>query len=222
MNARRPAQAKRIKALPDRLSQFFRGPRARGGMAATEFALVLPVMLILFSGMVTYGTVTEISRKVTLTARNITDLVSQYETLTTSDMNILLNSTSQVMAPFSLATATLVVVQISVDASNKATISWSEQLANGQITSPASGYTPGAAVTLPTNVVQTVAQGRCPTTPATVPNPTGACVILGHVTYVYTPMIGYAVTGSITLSDDIYMNPRLSTGVTINAAQTTP
>jgi Flp pilus assembly protein TadG len=222
MNAPRHAHVERIKTLPARLSAFFRGPNERSGIAATEFALILPVMLILFTGMLTYGFAIEINRKVTLTARNIADLVTQYETLTTSDMNTLLNSASQVMAPFSLATTTLVVAQVSVDSSNNATISWSEQLANGTITSPASGYPAGTPVSLPANVVQPIATGRCPTSPATVPNPTGACVIWGHVSYAYTPMIGYNVTGPITLTDDMYMNPRLSTGVTINAAQTTP
>ena len=37
--------------------------------------------------------------------------------------------------------------------------------------------------------------------------------IFGEVQYTYTPAIGYQVTGSITLHDQTFMSPRLSSNV---------
>src|SRR5262249_34578778 len=49
----------------------------RSGIAATEFAVIVPLMLVLFFGVVEFSTAVAIDRKVTLTARTLSDLVSQ-------------------------------------------------------------------------------------------------------------------------------------------------
>jgi Flp pilus assembly protein TadG len=204
------------------LCAFLRRRDGERGAAAVEFAFILPTMLILFTGIWIYGTVVEINRKVTLTARNITDLVTQYETLTTADMTTLMNSGSQVMAPFALTNAAILVAEVTVNSTGQASIVWSESLSGGTINDPAPGYTPGTVVVIPSNMVQSAASGQCPTTAGATSPGTGSCVIWGSVTYTYTPSIGYQVTGPIALAENLYMNPRLSTGVLIDQATTTP
>jgi len=181
---------------------FLRGDRGQDGVAATEFALVLPVGLILFTGVLTFGTANEINHKVTLSARTITDLVAQCSSLSTTDMTTLLNATAEVMSPFSSANMTMTVSQITVPTSGSATISWSAAL-NG------SGYTAGQSVTLPSGMVS----GNTSTT----------YLLWGHASYVYTPAIGYMVTGPLTLYDDFYMYPRNSPSglVTYSSTATT-
>ena len=44
-----------------------------------------------------------------------------------------------------------------------------------------------------------------------VPN---TSLIWSEVQYTYKPVIGYVVTGTLTLKDQIYMRPRLSDAVT--------
>ena len=73
-----------------------------------------------------------------------------------------------------------------IDANGKATIDWSKTL-NG--TARAAGST----VTLPPALV--------------VPN---SSLIWSEVQYTYKPVIGYVVSGTLTLKDQIYMRPRLS------------
>ena len=201
---------------------FLKPGRGEAGIAATEFALILPVMLILFTGMLVYGTAIEINRKVTLTARNITDLVTQYETLTTADMTTLMNSAAQVMAPFSLSTVNVTVAEVTITATGQASIVWSESMAGGKITDPAPGYSPGTAITIPTSMIQSAALGQCPPKAGATSPGTGGCVIWGNVSYVYTPSIGYELTGPIVLAENMFMNPRLSTGVLIDQPTTTP
>src|ERR1700726_967518 len=51
--------------------------RDRSGIAATEFAVIVPVMLVLFFGTVEFSSGIAVDRKVTLIARTLSDLTSQ-------------------------------------------------------------------------------------------------------------------------------------------------
>jgi Flp pilus assembly protein TadG len=188
------------------LRRFWSGSASAHAMAATEFALILPLALVVFTGSLVYGTASEINRKVTLTARNVTDLVSQYSSLTSADMTTLINSAAQVMAPFSTANVTLVITDLTVSNSGQATVEWSVALSG-------SGLTTGATVlNVPANILA-------------IPGVAGQAtmhIIWGHVAYQYTPSIGYQFTGPITLYDDIYLSPRLSADVQYPAATTAP
>ena len=189
------------------LRDFLRGGASERAAAAVEFALVLPVGLLLFTGAYIYGTVNEINRKVTLTARDVTDLVTQYSAITSSDMTSLLNSSAQVMAPFSTSGLTLVVSQVTINTAGVATVNWC-----------APSCLPGYSVnnTTPTPL---------PSNIAGIPQATGqssVTVIWGHAAYSYTPSIGYMLTNTFNLSDDIYLSPRVSSTITINASASQP
>jgi Flp pilus assembly protein TadG len=191
MTSGRPYTSRRIRRVLAQTSGFLRGRKSEKGVAATEFALILPVGMLLFTGILTFGTVNELNHKVTLSARTITDLVAQCSALDTADMNQLLLATAAVMYPFSPANLTMTVSQIAVQPNGgSAAISWSAALSG-------SGYTPGQNVTLPSGMVS----GNTSTT----------YILWGHASYPYAPTIGYMVTsilGPITLSDDFYMYPR--------------
>jgi len=45
-------------------------------------------------------------------------------------------------------------------------------------------------------------------------NIASSSLIWGEVSYSYKPVIGYVITGTMTLTDQIYMRPRLSDSVT--------
>ena len=49
----------------------------RSGIAATEFAVIVPVMMVMFFGTVEISTGVAVDRKVTLISRTLSDLVSQ-------------------------------------------------------------------------------------------------------------------------------------------------
>jgi hypothetical protein len=35
-------------------------------------------------------------------------------------------------------------------------------------------------------------------------------LILGEVSYAYTPIVGYTISGTLTLSDTMFMSPRIT------------
>jgi Flp pilus assembly protein TadG len=159
------------------------------GVSAVEFAMLVPLMLSLYLGAVEISQGIGADRKVTLTARTVADLVSQVSSVNNNDMTNSLNAASAVMAPFPSSSLKVVVSSVSIDAQGKATIAWSDTL-NGTARSK------GSTVTLPSALA--------------IPN---SSLIWSEVQFSYKPVIGYVVTGTLNLKDQIYMRPRVSDSV---------
>lgn len=156
------------------------------GVSAVEFAMLLPLMLTLYLGTVEVSQGIGADRKVTLTARTVADLVAQVSSINNADMTNSLNAATAVMAPFPANNLMVTVTSVSIDANGKATVVWSDAL-NG------SPRAVGSTVTLPTAL-----------------NIPSTSLIWSEVQYAYTPTIGYVVSGTLNLKDQIYMRPRLS------------
>jgi Flp pilus assembly protein TadG len=180
-------------ALARRLAlNFERFAKERRGIAAVEFAMLLPMMMTLFLGSVEITTGVAIQRKVTLTARAVADLASQFTAIADSDMTNILNASSDIIAPYASAQLASVVSELSINAQGQATVVWSDTL-NGTARSV------GSTVTIPTNLA--------------IAN---TYLILGEAQYKYSPSYGYVVTGTLTLSDQIYMRPRQANSIARN------
>lgn len=164
--------------------------RDERGVSAVEFAMLLPLMITLYLGGVEVSQAIAVDRKVTLVARSLGDLVAQSTTVTNSDMNNILSAAASVVQPFPDATLKVVVSSVTIDAQGVAKITWSD-------TKNGTAKTPGATVTLPAAL-----------------NVANTSLIWAESQYAYTPTIGYVITGTMTLKDQIYMRPRLSDSVT--------
>lgn len=199
--------------------------REEKGVAAVEAALIAPVAVGLLGLVAIWAQAIAIQRKVTLTAHTITDLVSQQGTQSSgactasnssleasvnqSTVDNLLNNAANVLYPYvkpnsgtnpvtgtDMSNMSMVVSEISVDSgASTATVQWSEPM-------PSHGTalaTTAHAVTLPDSVASA-----------------GTDVIMGTVTYAYTPpVIGEAV-GTVTLHDTIYLALRQWSCMSLN------
>jgi hypothetical protein len=133
-----------------------------------------------------------IQRKVDLTARALADLSSQFTAISNADMTNILNATSEIIAPYASAKLASVVSELSINGQGQATVVWSDTL-NGTARSV------GQVVAVPSNLA--------------IPN---TSLILGEAQYTYNPTYGYVITGTMTLSDQIYMRPRQSNSIARN------
>jgi Flp pilus assembly protein TadG len=168
------------------LARFKRDDR---GVAATEIALLLPLMVTLYFGVVQLSQAVSARSNVTLTARTVSDLVSRVTTINNADMTNALNASAAVMAPFPVNYLKVTVSSVLIDANGKATVAWSDTL-NG------SARAVGSVVTLPAAL-----------------NIASTSLIWAEVQYAYTPTIGYVITGTLQLKDQMFMGPRVSNSV---------
>jgi Flp pilus assembly protein TadG len=161
-------------------------------VAATEFAIVLPFMLLLWVGGIELGNGLAISVKVSETAHAVADLVSRNACVTSATLSTMLSASSATIAPYDAGNASITVSEVSTDASGNATVTWSSAL-NG---SPRPVNQP---MSLP------AAFGT--------PSPSNISLILGEVTYKYTPNLGYTISGTVPIAESYYLFPRVTSAV---------
>jgi Flp pilus assembly protein TadG len=159
------------------------------GVSAVEFALLLPLMITLYLGAVEISQAISADRKVTLTSRTVADLVSQVSSIDSTGLTDILNASTAVMAPFPTTPLKMTVTSVTIDANSKATVAWS-------CTRGGTKYSTGSSVTVPPSL-----------------NIANTTLIWSEASYTYTPVIGYVITGPLTLKDQLYMAPRLSNAV---------
>jgi Flp pilus assembly protein TadG len=155
------------------------------GLAAVEFAMILPIMLVLFFGTVEMSSGVAVYRKVTLMAHTLSDLTSQsQEVQSTTDLPNFFAASTGVMAPYSAAPISQTITEIWVNPSGQARVQWSYGSAQ---------LTPGTPFpNLPSNLA--------------VPN---SYVIFSQVGYLYQPAVGYVMPiAGVSLSDFAYTRPR--------------
>ena len=172
------------------LRRFLRDKR---GVSAVEFAMLLPLMITLYLGGVEVSSAIAVDRKVTQVARTLGDLVTQSTTLNATDMTNILNAASSVVQPYSPSLIKVTVSRVDIDANKIAKVVWSKTL-NGTARAPNSVVTLDDAL-----------------------NTANTSLIWAESQYGYTPTVGYVITGTMTLKDQIYMRPRLSDTVVCNA-----
>ncbi|MBI3701005.1 MAG: pilus assembly protein [Afipia sp.] len=167
--------------------------RDTSGMAAIEFVFIVPLMLVIFFGTIELSNGVAADRKVTITARTLSDLVSQNTNVTNQQMTNFFTMGTAIMTPYSGTPMTLRVSAVSINNSGVATIAWSD----GQ---GIAARTVGSTVTVPSGLVVNNTQ-----------------LIWSEIGYTYTPAIGYVMKTAVSLSDVCYTRPRQSTTVTRSA-----
>jgi Flp pilus assembly protein TadG len=175
-------------------------------VAALEFAIVLPFMLLLYVGGFELSRGMAINVKVTAATHSVADMVSQNTQISTAQMQGILSASTAIIAPYpatdsSGSLITVTVSEVSTNGSGNATVQWSKSY-NG--TTVGTGRPVGQAMTLPSSL--TGAQNN------------NVSLILGEVSYAYTPNLGYAISGTVTLKDSYYLFPRCSTNSPANSS----
>jgi len=172
------------------IQRFVNFVRDRRGISAVEFAMILPLMVTMYLGVVEVSRGVAIDRKVTLTTRTMGDLASRVTSINNTDMSSLLNAAAAVVSPYDVNQVKVVLSAVNIDATGVAKVAWSDTLHG-------SARAVGSTVTVPTAL--------------NVPN---TQLIWSEVSYNYAPTFGYVLTGNMTLADQLYMRPRLSDTIT--------
>lgn len=168
------------------LSRF---SRDRRGVSAVEFALLAPVMIGLYLGCCEVSDAVAVDRKVSLISDALSNLSAQVTTISSTDMTNILDASSAIVQPYSSSNLTMTLSCLKMDSTGKAIVQWSATR-NGSARAVGSTYSFSS-----TN------------TALAVPN---SWLILAEVTYAYTPTVGYTITGTLNLKDQMFMSPRIT------------
>lgn len=158
----------------------------RRGVSAVEFALLAPLMIALYFGSVGISDGVNIDRKVSLTAAALANLTAQVSSIAPVDMTNIFNASTAIISPYSATNLKMTISCLNIDANKMVTVKWSATKNGIKRTNFAFDSS---------NAALNVANSQ---------------LIFAEVTYDYVPVVGTSVIGSITLSDRMFMSPRLS------------
>ena len=170
-----------------------------------EFAMIVPMMLVLFFGTVEFSSGVAVDRKVTLVARTLSDLTSQSlaspATLADADLtNFFTASTIDFVSVFADTDHRLSFRRSMSTPTTIAKIQWSKA---GVVSSASSPATLATSTRSAGDVVTSIVP-----TALLVPQ---TYLILSEVSYLYTPTVGYVMAKSgVNLSDLEFTRPRQS------------
>jgi Flp pilus assembly protein TadG len=167
-------------------------------VAAIEFAMIVPIMLVMFFGTVEFSSAYAVNRKVTLIARTLSDLTSQSLSVANTDLTNFFTASNAIMTPYPpLSTQSASLCELYVNPITLvAKVEW-----NMSATFNSAGVVtlgPGNAANCPIAIPSQLAVG-------------GTYLIYSKVTYPYTPAVGYlGAIPTFSLSDTSYTRPRQS------------
>jgi Flp pilus assembly protein TadG len=168
--------------------------RDRSGIAATEFAVIVPIMLVLFFGVVEITNGIVAYRDVSIMAHTTSDLTTQSLSVQDSDLTNFFNASTGVFYPFVTSPTDpklkQSIAELWLNSSLQARVQWAVN-SDGSTPSP-----PGTVVTIPASL-----------------KVANTYVIFSSASYLYVPTggVGYVMNKSgIVLSDFAYTRPRLS------------
>ncbi|AZU03442.1 hypothetical protein X907_0901 [Glycocaulis alkaliphilus] len=156
----------------------------RRGVSAVEFALIAPLLITLYVGIVQLTLGLSADRKLTAAASTIADLVAQSDIVNDVAFGDILAAGEAVMQPYSTANLVVRVSSLSADAQGNPSLEWSQ----GRGTNPR-------------------AAGDLPPLPAGVLLPGGGVVVVEADYTYHTPLSGSGL-GQFNLTETVYMRPR--------------
>ena len=157
---------------------------ARSGMAAVEFALILPALLAMIFGAIEVTNVLLVRADVGNITSSAADLIAQESTVGDADMTNVFNALSALIYPYSTTGARIVITSVIDDGHGGGKVAWSDAY-NG------TARTVGTAVTVPSGLITT-----------------GGSVVMSEVTYAYTTPSAYLVKVPVTMTNTFYSHPR--------------
>lgn len=169
--------------------------RDRRGVAAVEFAFTVPVLLVVYMAGFELSQAMAAYRKLSDATVELANITAQYTKMNSGDVSSVMNASAQIMAPCPTANLTIVLSEVTTDAANNATVTWS------QASGGASALTAGSSIALPAGL-----------------GSPGTSYILVQTTYRYDPIIGGHFISAIPMTDQIYMVPRASSAIPYTAS----
>lgn len=186
----------RVQAFRETATRFGADRRA---VSALEFALIFPVMLLLYVGGFETTQLLSANRRIAHVASTVGDLVAQVNAMNATDMSNVFDASTAIMLPFSTSNLKMTVSSVLYKADGTKTVSWSK-------TRNGTAWTVGAAppVTIPTSLLVA-----------------GQEVVIAKVNYTYTSAFTNFTkdlwgSNLVNMEEVVFFRPRVSSAITFN------
>jgi len=158
--------------------------RNNSGLAAIEFAMIIPLMAMLLVGTNEFAAGVAVDRKVTLMARTLSDLTSQNTSVDDDKLTNFFNASKAIMTPYSATPVQGTITELFINPSTlKARVQWSKGT---------EAHAPGDIIEIP----EALKVGD-------------TYLIYSEVKYKYQPSVAWFIKSTgITLTDFSYTRPR--------------
>jgi Flp pilus assembly protein TadG len=171
-------------------SRFSRDAR---GIAAVEFALVAPVMLIMLLGAVEITRAVSLERRFSQATSAVADLIGREATITAADVNAMYQIVGQIMSPYDASSLKISIIPVQANPAN----------ANQTKVYAATANRPsrGGAAQPPKCSGYVMTSGLLKA---------GASAIVVESSFSYVPMFAGYVMSNVTWTDKAIISPRNS------------
>ena len=169
--------------------------RDKRGVSAIEFALLAPVLLLMYVGTVEIGNLLTIQRRVETVASTAADLTAQVKHVSNADLADIVAASTSILTPYNTMPLKVVLSSVVADQNNNCKVAWS-------YSSGGSGRAVGSSYDLPTGTTEAYSS-----------------VIVAEVTYAFTPLLDLNKVfspGAFNLQRTFYARPRRSLTVAKN------
>lgn len=179
----------------------------RRGVAAVEFALIVPMMLAMYLVTMEAGQGIDANKKVSRVGSMVADLITQQQTITASELVAIMQIGESTLQPYnrSRPTITVTAIEITDETTPKVKVAWSHKLVDGN--GQASPYVKGSPTTVPDKL-----------------KIKGSFLVRVVSSLNYEPFLTYtedqkstlglgAILGAITMSETYHLRPRMSSSV---------
>ena len=157
------------------------------GMAAAEFAMISPILIVMFFGVTEFSNAYEANTKVTAVVSTLADLLSQEKVVCDTEKTAAFGASYSIMYPFPHSAMKLRISSLIDNGNGTVKVAWSDSSDNAN-------YPPHAV-----NSAQTIPAGLVPT---------GESVLWAEVQYTYTLPVHLFFGPSVSFDDEYYMHPR--------------
>jgi len=158
------------------------------GSILVETALVLPILVLIFVGMVEFSEAFMVKRKAGAVASATADLVAQASRVSAADLADISSIANNLMQPYPAGPLIVLVECVTADANGNPLVTWSWS-------SPASAAKPkaGDPYPLPDGLIGA-----------------NESIIVTQTSYTFTPPIAQFLTDGVQFNSTAYFKPRLS------------
>ncbi len=99
--------------------------RDKRGVSAIEFAMLVPIIILMYVGTVEIGNLLTVERRVETVASTAADLTAQVKQVSNADLSDIVAASTSILTPYATTPLKIVLSSVVADQNNNGKVAWS-------------------------------------------------------------------------------------------------